>query len=158
MARLPRTGSKTLLFTASKVVDNRVVRSMFRDPCRSINCNPFLLTPNCPRLTWMSAQGITKQPAAVENLWLGHVCQPKPCPSRAPFNGSRSVCCRGTLEKVLTFLPPCGPSAGKALFLCGLDGDHFLLPSAERRLVLEQLNESPSPERSTEEGSVMTSV
>lgn len=39
------------LITASKVVDNRLVRSMFRDPHWSINCNPFLLTPNCPRLT-----------------------------------------------------------------------------------------------------------
>lgn len=40
-----------VIIITSKVVHNRVVRSMFRDPSRSINCNPFLLTPNCPRLT-----------------------------------------------------------------------------------------------------------
>lgn len=55
----------------------------------------------------MSAQGITKQPNDGGNLWLGPVCQPLACPGRAPFNGSGSTCCRGTLEKVFDLLPEC---------------------------------------------------
>lgn len=84
---------------------------MFPDPSGSINCNPFLLTPNCPHLTSMCVQGITKQPSTGKHF--GQPCLPtKEQPQLCSFNGTGSSCCQETLEKIFDLLALCGLSLG----------------------------------------------
>lgn len=128
-----------LIITASKAVDNRVVRSMFRDPRRSINCNPFLLTPNCPCWTWMSAQGITKQPRARETFGSFMFANQRVAPAVLPLTAAGQLVAEEHLKRFLTF----------CLSAVWVLGRFFICLSTLKRggeIVVEQLKESPSPD------------